>query len=179
MVIWVKFTRSHAFYFSSPQVAHWLPPNGQWWFFSLNKDQQWDNQSAQHALQLHGAAEGHVLLVRAWQNMVCWRREQQTTSVFLPWEPHEQYEKAKGEIYMNLWHCKIKNTSITPGISLILLYIQFLTSIPPTQETTALISTIMWMKSYTPYSFESCFSQHNIFDTHSYHINISFIFIFQ
>ena len=30
-----------------------------------------------------------------WQNMVHWRRELQTTSVFLPWEPHEQYEKAK------------------------------------------------------------------------------------
>ena len=27
--------------------------------------------------------------------MVHWRREWQTTSAFLPWEPHEQYEKAK------------------------------------------------------------------------------------
>ena len=27
-----------------------------------------------------------------WQNVVHWRREWQTTSVFLPWEPHEQYE---------------------------------------------------------------------------------------
>ena len=27
--------------------------------------------------------------------VVHWRREWQTTSVFLPWEPHEQYEKAK------------------------------------------------------------------------------------
>ena len=25
-----------------------------------------------------------------WQNVVHWRREWQTTSVFLPWEPHEQ-----------------------------------------------------------------------------------------
>ena len=30
-----------------------------------------------------------------WQNMVHWRREWQTTPVFLPREPHEQYEKAK------------------------------------------------------------------------------------
>ena len=30
-----------------------------------------------------------------WQNVVHWRREWQTVSVFLPWEPHEQYEKAK------------------------------------------------------------------------------------
>ena len=28
-----------------------------------------------------------------WQNVVHCRRERQTTSVFLPWEPHEQYEK--------------------------------------------------------------------------------------
>ena len=31
----------------------------------------------------------------SWHNVVHWRREWQTTSVFLPWEPHEQYEKAK------------------------------------------------------------------------------------
>ena len=30
-----------------------------------------------------------------WQNVVHWRREWQTTSVLLTWEPHEQYEKAK------------------------------------------------------------------------------------
>ena len=29
------------------------------------------------------------------QNVVHWRREWQTTSVFLPWEHHEQYEKTK------------------------------------------------------------------------------------
>ena len=33
-----------------------------------------------------------------WQNVVHWRREWPTTSVFLPWEPHEQYEKAKNGI---------------------------------------------------------------------------------
>ena len=32
---------------------------------------------------------------RFWQNMVRWRREWQTTSIFLPWEHYEQYEKAK------------------------------------------------------------------------------------
>ena len=31
----------------------------------------------------------------AWQNVVHWRREWQATKVFLPWEPHEQYGKAK------------------------------------------------------------------------------------
>ena len=27
-----------------------------------------------------------------WQNMIHWRREWQTTSVNLPWEPHEMYQ---------------------------------------------------------------------------------------
>ena len=35
------------------------------------------------------------------QNVVDWRREWQTTSVFLPWEPHEQYEKG-----YTSWGCK-------------------------------------------------------------------------
>ena len=30
---------------------------------------------------------------RDWQNVVHWRRVWQTTSVFLPWEPHEQYKR--------------------------------------------------------------------------------------
>ena len=30
-----------------------------------------------------------------WQNVVHWKREWQTTSAFLLWEPHEHYEKAK------------------------------------------------------------------------------------
>ena len=30
-----------------------------------------------------------------WQVVVHWRRQWQTTSLFLPWEPHEQDEKAK------------------------------------------------------------------------------------
>ena len=33
-----------------------------------------------------------------WQNVVHQRREWQTTSVFLPWEPHEQYERQKDRI---------------------------------------------------------------------------------
>ena len=30
-----------------------------------------------------------------WQNVIHWRREWQTTPVFLLWEPHEQYKKVK------------------------------------------------------------------------------------
>ena len=30
-----------------------------------------------------------------WKKCGHWRRNWQTTSVFLPWEPHEEYEKAK------------------------------------------------------------------------------------
>ena len=46
-----------------------------------------------HALWGHPRQAGHGGEV--WQNVVHWRREWQTTSIFLPWEPHEQYEKAK------------------------------------------------------------------------------------
>ena len=46
-----------------------------------------------HDLWGHTRLAGHGGEVR--QNVVHWRREWQTTSVFLPWEPHEQYEKAK------------------------------------------------------------------------------------
>ena len=31
----------------------------------------------------------------SWQNVVHWRRKWKPTPVFLPWEPNEQYEKAK------------------------------------------------------------------------------------
>ena len=46
-----------------------------------------------HALWGHPWRTGHG--GEFWQNMVHWRREWQTTSVFLHWEPHEHYEKAK------------------------------------------------------------------------------------
>ena len=32
-----------------------------------------------------------------------WRREWQTTSEFLPWEPHEQHEKAKWQASLTRW----------------------------------------------------------------------------
>ena len=47
------------------------------------------SQAMQGHLRRTGQNEGF------WQNTVHWRRDEQTTSVFLPWEPHEQYEKAK------------------------------------------------------------------------------------
>ena len=39
--------------------------------------------------------KGMPQLDRAWQNVIHWRRQWPTTSVFLPWEPHEHDEKAK------------------------------------------------------------------------------------
>ena len=36
-----------------------------------------------------------VMVDSSDKNVVHWRREWQTTSVFLPWEPHEQYERTK------------------------------------------------------------------------------------
>ena len=44
----------------------------------------------------HPRRAGHGGEVR--QNVVHWRREWQTTSVFLPWEPHEQYKRQNDRI---------------------------------------------------------------------------------
>ena len=46
-----------------------------------------------HAVQGHPRQTGHS--EEFWQNMVHWRKKWQPTPVFLPGEPHEQYEKAK------------------------------------------------------------------------------------
>ena len=42
-----------------------------------------------HSVWGHPRQLGHGREV--WQNVVHWKREWQTTSVFLPWEPHEQH----------------------------------------------------------------------------------------
>ena len=41
---------------------------------------------------------GWVMVERSDQNVVHWRREWQTTSVFLPWEPHEQMKRQNDRI---------------------------------------------------------------------------------
>ena len=46
-----------------------------------------------HAVLGHPRGMGHG--GEFWQNVVHWRRESQTTSVFLTSVPHEPYEKAK------------------------------------------------------------------------------------
>ena len=46
-----------------------------------------------HAMQGYPIQMGHG--EEFWQNVVHWRRGWQTTSVFLPRKPHEQYEKTK------------------------------------------------------------------------------------
>ena len=52
-----------------------------------------DSVKLSHPMWGHPRWRGHSREV--WQNMVHWRKEWQTTSVFLPWEPHERYKKAK------------------------------------------------------------------------------------
>ena len=39
--------------------------------------------------------------------MIHWRREWQTTSVFLPWEPHEQHERQKDRTLKDELHRSI------------------------------------------------------------------------
>ena len=47
------------------------------------------------SLDLGHTSSGFPYFLQFKKKMVVWRREWQITSVFLPWEPHEQYEKAK------------------------------------------------------------------------------------
>ena len=49
-----------------------------------------------HAMQGLSRWTGHN--EEFWQNVVHWRRKWQTTAVFLPGEPQEQYEKKKDTI---------------------------------------------------------------------------------
>ena len=52
-----------------------------------------------NSVKLSHAEKGHPRWTghggKFWQNVAHWRREWQTTSVCLPWEPHEQHDKAK------------------------------------------------------------------------------------
>ena len=58
-----------------------------------------------------------------WQNVVHWRKAWQTTSVFLPWEPHEQYEKevtehwkmnSPGQFSSVQFSCSVVSDSLRP-----------------------------------------------------------------
>ena len=51
-----------------------------------------NSMTLSHAVWGHPRWTGHGGEV--WQHVVRWRREWKTTSVFLPWDPHEQHEKA-------------------------------------------------------------------------------------
>ena len=51
------------------------------------------SEAMSHTMHGHQGRTGYS--GEFWQNTVHWRREWQTTPVFLPGEPNEQYEKAK------------------------------------------------------------------------------------
>ena len=55
-----------------------------------------DSVKLSHPMWGHPRWRGHSREV--WQNMVHWRKEWQTTSVFLPWEPHEQMKRQNNRI---------------------------------------------------------------------------------
>ena len=61
--------------------------------YTFNENQQWDSQGASHAIYYMELLKCMSLLVKAWERMVHWRKEWQTTWVFLPWEPYEWREK--------------------------------------------------------------------------------------
>ena len=65
------------------------------WLSSSWEDKRQIPHSTQHWRNFNIICPSYHWNLYFWQNVVHWRREWQTTSVFLPWEPHEQYEKAK------------------------------------------------------------------------------------
>ena len=71
--------------------AHWLHIPG-----CLALDEwitpSWLSQLWRSLLYSSSVYSCHLFLISWYSN---WRRDYQTTSVFLPWERHEQYEKAK------------------------------------------------------------------------------------
>ena len=75
-----------------------------------------------HAVCGHPRRKGHGGEV--WQNVVHWRREWQTTSLFLPWESHEQFTSVqfrRSVVSDYLWphelqHARFPCPSATPGV---------------------------------------------------------------
>ena len=88
---------------SSLLAARWLTPNSQLRFKQAQQTPTVGQPGHQacHPAVLSGRRA--CLLVRTRQNMVHWRMEWQTTSVFLPWESHEWYEKAKRELWVKFY----------------------------------------------------------------------------
>ena len=78
-----------------PLATHWLTPDGQWRFKHSTRTSNGIARAPGMSSTYAEWLKSMSLLVRAWQNMVHWRREWQKASVVLPWESHEQYEKAK------------------------------------------------------------------------------------
>ena len=81
------FSHSNRAFASNP--GHWLTPDGQWRF-------KCSLRTSSGKAKAHGISSSYAeqLKVPAKSVVHC-RRERQTTSAFLPWEPHEQFEKAK------------------------------------------------------------------------------------
>ena len=58
--------------------------------------------------------DGWDIVESSEKNMVHWRREWQTTLVFLQWESHEQYKKAKG-YDTKRWAPRLEGVQYTTG----------------------------------------------------------------
>ena len=79
----------------SPWAAWWSTSNSWWRFTHSTRTSSGTIRVPDISSSYVEQLKGMSLLVRAWQNVVHWRMESQTTSRFLLWEPHEHYEKAK------------------------------------------------------------------------------------
>ena len=59
-----------------------------------------NDEAMSHAVYGHPRQRGHS--GEFWQNVIHWRRKWQTTSVYLPWEPHELYKRTKKLLYLKM-----------------------------------------------------------------------------
>ena len=75
-----------------PPATCWSTPNSQWRFIHSVMTSSGTTRAPGMPSRYTEQLKVMSRLVRAWQNVVHWRREWQTTSVFLPWEPCKQYE---------------------------------------------------------------------------------------
>ena len=77
------------------------------WWWSLHNSMKLSQAMQDHLRQMCHSEE-------FWQNVVHWRREWQTTPIFLLWEPHEQYEKTR-RYDTGRWVSQVKGVQYAPG----------------------------------------------------------------
>ena len=89
--------------FASTPSTCWLTPDGHWRFICSTRTSSGATGTSGISSSYTEQLKGMSPLLRAWQNVILWRTEWQTTSVCLPGEAHEQCVKAKKIYHTERW----------------------------------------------------------------------------